>query len=329
MQENNQLWLIETILPVNAKDSFMDGLEEFADSMSCFEHEGSEEIWKLLIYTQELPDEEALSDCFSMLAAANDIGIPAYKLTEVEQVDWVAESQKNFKSVEAGRFFIYPSWRRDEVPTGFEGIEIDPQRAFGTGGHETTKGCMLAMQKLATDSLSSHHVVANQLVGTHVDLTMLTPSEHAPSAALIKNQYTSLLDMGCGSGILAIAMAKIWPKGKIVAVDYDQVCVDTTIVNAEINHVSKHLDIAKSDGYDSAIVQDNAPYDLIASNILAAPLIEFAPMAAKALASGGYLILAGLLVRQVDDVFAAHEKVGLSLVDRQDIGDWSIMVLRK
>jgi ribosomal protein L11 methyltransferase len=294
MQNNNQLWLIETILPANAKDSFMDGLEEFADSMACFEHEGSEEIWKLQIYTQEMPDQDELETCITMLAAANDIGTPSYTLTEVEQVDWVAESQKNFKSVEAGRFFIYPSWRRDEVPAGFEGIEIDPQRAFGTGGHETTKGCMLAMQKLSE-----------------------------------KHSFNNMLDMGCGSGILAITMAKIWPQGKIIAVDYDQVCVDTTIVNAEINQVSTHLDIAKSDGYASYIVQNNAPYDLIASNILAAPLIEFAPMAAKALAKNGYLILAGLLVRQANDVLATHEKEGLSLVDRQDIGDWSILVLRK
>jgi ribosomal protein L11 methyltransferase len=294
MQNDSPLWLIETILPVNAKDSFMDGLEEFAGSMACFEHEGSEEIWKLQIYTQELPDESELSDCFSMLAVANDIGTPAYTLTEVEQVDWVAESQKNFQAVEAGRFFIFPSWRRDEVPSGLEGIEIDPQRAFGTGGHETTKGCLLAMQKLAE-----------------------------------KHKFNNALDMGCGSGILAIAMAKIWPQVKIVAVDYDPISVDTTIVNAGINGASVHINIAESDGYASDIVQDNAPYDLIASNILAAPLIEFAPQASKALGCGGYLILAGLLVKQAEEVLAAHTKEGLALVERRDYGDWSVLVLEK
>jgi ribosomal protein L11 methyltransferase len=288
-----QLYMIEVILPAIAKDAFMDGLEEFADSMSCFEY-GSDDVWKLQIYTQTLPDEEELSDYLAMLSAANDILLPKYTITEVEQVDWVTESQKNFQPVEAGKFFVYPSWRRGEVPQGFSGIEIDPQRAFGTGGHETTKGCLLAMQKLAE-----------------------------------KHQFKNMLDMGCGSGILAIGMAKIWPEGKILAVDNDHVCVDTTITNAEINSVSERIAVWFSDGYTSEIVGSNIPYDLITSNILAAPLIAFAPMASSALAKGGYLILAGLLVTQADEVLAAHTKQGLSLVDRNDYGDWSVLVLEK
>jgi ribosomal protein L11 methyltransferase len=299
--EDSQLWLIEIILPASATDAFMEGLEEFADSMSCFEFE-SDEIWKLQIYTQTFPDEDELKNCIELLAAAENIALPAYVISEVEQVDWVTESQKNFTPVEAGKFFIYPSWRRGEVPEGSIGIEIDPQRAFGTGGHETTKGCILAMQKLAnTKSI-------------------------ATSKPYSKIKF---LDMGCGSGILAITMAKIWPDASIKAVDNDIISVETSIVNAGINNVSEHLEIEQSNGYNSEFVQKNAPYDLIASNILAQPLIEFAPQAAAALAKDGYLILAGLLVKQVDEVLTAHTKQGLKLADRNDIGDWSILVLGK
>ncbi|MCE3233746.1 MAG: prmA [Rickettsiaceae bacterium] len=304
-----QLYMIEVILPAIAKDAFMDGLEEFADSMSCFEY-GSDDVWKLQIYTQTLPDEEELSDYLAMLSAANDILLPKYTITEVEQVDWVTESQKNFQPVEAGKFFVYPSWRRGEVPQGFSGIEIDPQRAFGTGGHETTKGCLLAMHGTGGHETTKGCLLAMQKLAE-------------------KHQFKNMLDMGCGSGILAIGMAKIWPEGKILAVDNDHVCVDTTITNAEINRVSERIAAWHSDGYTSEIVGGNIPYDLITSNILAAPLIEFAPMASSALAEGGYLILAGLLVTQADGVLAAHTKQGLSLVDRNDYGDWAVLVLGK
>jgi ribosomal protein L11 methyltransferase len=290
------LWLTQITLPYEHIDSFMDGFEEIADSMSCFE-DGCIEIWKLLIYTQAKPNDAEVNAVIKSLSEKNGIATPDHVTSEVAEIDWVTESQKNFEPVQAGRFFMYPSWRAGEVPTGSIGLQIDPQRAFGTGGHGTTKGCSLVMQKLAEN-----------------------------------NKFFNMLDMGCGSGILAIVMAYLWPDGNITAVDNDQVCVDTSVENATINHVADKINIDFSDGYNSDIVRSNAPYDLIVANILAAPLIEFAPAANAGLTDGGYIILAGLMTKDADSVIAANTNTGLKLVDRMDVMDmdnWSILTLVK
>lgn len=285
-----KLWLIEIELPASSIEHFMSGLEDFADSMSCFEDD-SEESWKLLIYTQTEPDEDLLTMAIAGLSYEMEITKPEFVITEVEHIDWVAESQKNFKAVEAGKFFVYPSWRKDEIPNDKIAIEIDPKQAFGTGGHETTNGCLIALQQL-------------------------------------EENFINILDMGCGSGILAIGASKLWAEADIVAVDNDPLCVEATIDNAKINSVSKRMQIALSDGYESDLVKKNAPFDLIISNILALPLIEFAPKAKKSLTAGGYIILAGLMKHQADSVIQAHEENGFKFVSNTEYGNWSILVMR-
>lgn len=287
--DTHSLWLVEFSVPAHVKDSFMDALEEHADSMTCFE-DGCEERWKLQIYRIEEPDE-TLQHLIEQLANDNTLDIPQVNITFVPPADWVSESQKNFEAVEAGIFFVYPSWRREEVPPHATAIEIDPQRAFGTGRHETTRGCLLALQEIT-----------------------ISPQR--------------ILDMGCGSGLLAIGAAKLWPKAEIWAADNDPVCVETTLTNAQINHVG-HIQAALSDGYNSHTVQTHAPYDLILANILAQPLIDLAPQATAALANGGTLILSGLLNTQAEAVTQAHFTHGLKLEKQASYGDWTVLVLRK
>lgn len=283
------LYLTEIPVHFDNIDIFMDAFEELAESMSCFEGDKPED-WKLLIYTQVKPDKNEIKHVLEILSQSENIPLAEYKISKIKETDWVAESQKNFEPVKAGSFFVYPSWREGEVPEGMCGIEIDPQRAFGTGGHETTSGCLILIGKLA--------------------------EEH---------QFTNMLDMGCGSGILAIAMAKKWPEAAILAADIDPVCVETAINNAAINDVADNIKIIESNGYDSATVKKRAPYDLIVSNILAQPLIDFAPKAKKSLKKGGHLILAGLMNNQAADVIKAHEEQGLKLLGVNEAGNWSIV----
>ncbi len=286
-----KLWLTEIELPKENIDYFMDGLEESADSMSCFENENDESLWKLQIYNQSKPDTELLSIHLKSLAQEVNIVKPSFVISEVEQTDWVSESQKNFESVDAGKFFVYPSWRKDEIPDDKIAIEIDPKQAFGTGGHETTKGCLIALQDL-------------------------------------QGNYSKILDMGCGSGILAIGAAKLWKDATVIAVDNDPICVKTAIENADINDVSDIMSVAYSDGYDSNLVHENGAYEIIIANILAIPLIEFAPKAKQYIASGGYIILAGLNNEQADDVIEAHEKAGFQFISKKEYGNWTILVMR-
>lgn len=286
-----KLWLTEIDLPKDNIDFFMDGLEEAADSMSCFENENDENLWKLQIYNQSKPDTQLLSEQLKNLAQEICISKPTFVVSEVEQTDWVSESQKNFESVDAGIFFVYPSWRKDEIPEGKIAIEIDPKQAFGTGGHETTKGCLIALQDL-------------------------------------QGSYSKVLDLGCGSGILAIGAAKLWNDATVIAVDNDPICVETAIENANINNVSDIMSVAYSDGYDSNLVHDNGAYEIIIANILATPLIELAQKAKQYIASGGYIILAGLNNNQADDVIEAHEKAGFKFISKKEYGNWTILVMR-
>jgi ribosomal protein L11 methyltransferase len=135
-----------------------------------------------------------------------------------------------------------------------------------------------------------------------------------------------VLDYGCGSGILAIAAAKIW-RCNVLAVDIDDVAVRVTQENAAINNVE--ITSAVSDGYNSDRVRKAAPYDLITSNILARPLVELAPKLAASLAPGGYAILSGLLASQEKQVLSAHIMQGLKLQKRFLGGEWCTLVLRK
>jgi ribosomal protein L11 methyltransferase len=180
------------------------------------------------------------------------------------------------------------------VPKGFTPLQIDAATAFGSGEHETTQGCIQAFKKLKK-----------------------------------KYDFKNGLDMGCGSGILAIALTKLWPKIKMTAIDIDLESVTVTRRHAEMNGVSKKIKSEAGDGYRVPLVKKNAPYDIVAANILANPLIEMAPALNAVLKPGGIAVLSGLLGRQQAAVVAAHKKQGLKLIDSEEIGEWRALVLQK
>jgi ribosomal protein L11 methyltransferase len=179
------------------------------------------------------------------------------------------------------------------VPKNLIGLEIDAGMAFGTGRHETTKGCLLAVAKLAKS-----------------------------------RKFKKPLDVGTGTGILAFGVARLC-KVDVIAGDNDADAVRVAKENAALNQLSKQVRILKSDGYRAKAIRDNAPYDLVTANILANPLIELAPSLARVLAKDGRAVLSGLLNEQAKDVLAAHEAVGLALDFRLRLGDWSVLVLRR
>ncbi len=288
----NSVWLTEINVTLESSDSFMEAFEDFADSISCFE-DASPEDWLLQLYTQKKPNAEEIESRLSSICQALNINIPEYSYVELPDTDWVAESQKNFKPVEADKFFIHPSWDRQSNTKNLIDIEIDPQQAFGTGGHETTKNCLVGLSRLSR-----------------------------------QHNFKNILDVGCGSGILAIAAAKLWPDAEVIGVDNDLICVETSIKNAEINNVSAIVQFYASDGYKTDVVKNNAPYDLIVANILAEPLITLAPDAKNNIAKGGHIILSGLLEKQADNVLKAHEKQGFSLVEKISDNNWVVFLLK-
>jgi ribosomal protein L11 methyltransferase len=229
----------------------------------------------------------------ALLEAALTLVAPASTIT-LEKVpfrDWLRENQAGFPPLRTGRFFIFGSHYRGTVPRAAIPVLIDAATAFGTGEHATTRGCLLAM-----------------------DLVMRRPR--------------SILDMGCGTGILAIAAAKRWHR-PVLACDIDREAVRVTLINARRNHVAGTVCAEVAPGYARRDIARRAPFDLIFANILARPLIAMAPDLACLLASGGVAILSGLLARQAPAVLAAHRTQGLYLVTRIALEGWHTLVLAK
>jgi len=215
---------------------------------------------------------------------------------ELPEKDWVAENQRSFQPFKVGPFWVHPSHRRAGVPAGLLPIEIDAGLAFGTGTHATTRGCL---EMLAT----------------------LDPAE-TPNA----------VDVGCGSGILAIAMAKLWQR-PVIGGDNDPQAVEVAIENAARNGVAPLCCFVISLGLEAPELAGRAPYDLVVANILAGPLIELAEPFDAATRPGGRLLLSGLLVEQAEMIVAAYKSRGF-VVERHinlETGGaaWRTLLLRK
>jgi ribosomal protein L11 methyltransferase len=209
----------------------------------------------------------------------------------VPEKDWVAESQRELAPIRAERFFVHGSHFAGKPPRGSIAIEIDAGLAFGTGRHETTRGCLLALVRLSK-----------------------------------QRKFRRPLDLGTGSGILAIAMAKLWDVA-VLASDNDPQATRVARENAGLNGVGERVRVATGAGYAAPAVRDGGPFDLVTANILARPLMRLAPGLARHLAPKGIALLSGLLVEQEEMVLAAHRKVGLDLLWRIRLGEWSVLAV--
>lgn len=228
-------------------------------------------------------------------AAAAGIELPPFQTEFLESKNWLKENVIKFAPVEVEDFIIYGIHEKDIPPSDKVTLRIYAATAFGSE-HQTTKSCLRAISHL------------NRLGAAH----------------------RNILDMGTGSGILALATAKLWPDAaRITAVDIDPEAVAVTRQNARDNHLEKYLTVAVSNGYNSDLVQNNAPYDIIIANILARPLIEMAPQLNQALAPGGFCILSGFVDDQEDWVIGEHTKLGLKLVELYKLDNWRAVLLEK
>lgn len=270
---------------------------EFPPTLSYFEQDGNP-LWRVEVFFAEKPTDEFLS---AILDRAKLSDWP-YDFAAVEEKDWVAESQKLLAPVAAGRFFVFGAHDADKARPGAINLQIDAGQAFGTGKHETTAACLEVIDALADE---------------------LTP--------------TTMLDLGTGSGVLALAAQKVWPGMKIVASDIDPVAIEVTADNIRINlGVAREagedavgMALVAAPGLDDPVFDGEKPFDLITANILAGPLINLAGDISQALASGGTLVLSGLLVTQEKEVLGAYRSRGLVTLGRVEKGEWLALTLRK
>ncbi len=226
----------------------------------------------------------------ALLAAAHNA--KPFVVSEVPDQDWVAHVRRELPPVEAGRFFVYGSHDADKVREGRVNLLIEAAMAFGTGHHGTTLGCLLAFE----DYIAEGKVAEN------------------------------CADIGCGTAVLAMAAASVWNKN-VIASDIDPVAVDVAEANLKANDMEGQVICVEATGFDHPTLQKTAPFDLIFANILKPPLLALAPDMAKYTATGGTIILSGLLVEQGDEVVTAYEAQGFKLSQRRDIGEWTALRL--
>jgi ribosomal protein L11 methyltransferase len=259
-----------------------------------------DDAWQMTAYFDTKPDANTVKLIQSLIPSAKTAKARVEKLPDA---DWVTISQRGLEPVSAGRFFVHTDSHDGAIPAGQKSFIIPASQAFGTGGHQTTAGCLAMIDQMKRQGAAPR----------------------------------SIADIGTGTGLLAIAALHLWPGATALASDIDPISIDVTVENALHNAVPLgvfpgQLSLCVANGTDHPLIRESAPFDLVLANILAGPLIDLAPSLAAITAPGGALILAGLLNTQKDVVVAAYRAAGLLLVDdlRFDVaGEWPVLAFRK
>ena len=251
-------------------------------------------LWKVDAYYE---DEATAAAALEALKAFDPQTAGAATITPVPSENWVALSQAALPPVFAGRFTVAGSHDRDRVPDGPNTLMIEAGEAFGTAHHATTYGCLLTLDRLTR-----------------------------------RRAYRNVLDLGTGSGVLALAVQRALPDASVVASDLDARSIEVAIENARLNGLPASAsgpDFIVADGVRDHRIRRNAPFDLIVANILAGPLIAIAGDITGVLGQNGTLVLSGILVSQAQQVAMRYRSLGL-LVRRHDRHDeWSTLVFEK
>lgn len=243
--------------------------------------------WTIDIYVPDEDAETAISRAKKRLGS-DGLGV-ALTLEKLGDEDWIAMSLEGLKPVSAGRFFVHGAHDKGKIPAGAVNIEIEAGQAFGTGHHGTTAGCLEALELL-----------------------------------LRRKSFDRIFDLGTGTGLLAIALAKAL-RQPVLASDIDAISVEVANENAVLNGVGNWVHVAEAKGIHHAKIRDNGPFDLVVANILAGPLIDMARDITGEVMSDGSLVLSGILEHQANRVIAAYVAQGLKL-ERHALRDgWSTL----
>jgi ribosomal protein L11 methyltransferase len=269
-------------------DLLSESLSEDQAAVAAFE--GPTGHWDIAMHFVEAPDHAAIRALVGL--AAGDEAARAIVFDTLEATDWVKASLRELAPVRAGRFVVHGHHDRAKVAPNQLGIEIEAALAFGTGHHGTTRGCLLLLD----------HVLR----------------AHRPRR---------VLDVGTGTGVLAIAAAKAL-RSKVLASDIDTLSVATARENARLNGAGNWVEAIAAAGFSAPQFAEHGPFDLVLANILANPLKQMATAMARHLAPSALVILSGLLTPQASGVIAAYRAPGLVPVRHLRLDGWSSLLMR-
>jgi ribosomal protein L11 methyltransferase len=296
--------MTSTLTPATPRASFAIGSEQTAKRVvdllteSFFEgeaaiaaHERSDGRWDITLHFAQAPDQASIRELVA-IAAGGEVA-REIKFDTIEARDWVKATLEELVPVRAGRFMVHGHHDRSKVPPNKLGLEIEAALAFGTGHHGTTRGCLLLL-----DSVLKAH------------------------------RPRRVLDLGTGTGVLAIAAAKA-SHGEVLASDIDPLSVRVARDNARLNGAGNWVRTIHANGFSARQFGQRRPFDLVLANILANPLRQMATPMARHLAPSALVILSGLLPSQTQGVIAAYRARGLVLLRHLQIEGWSSLLLRK
>ncbi|OJU47850.1 MAG: ribosomal protein L11 methyltransferase [Mesorhizobium sp. 61-13] len=264
--------------------------EEDGWPISVLEMDENRDLHEISLYAEGDVDavEAQLRDLLTTLSVDKPL-----EREVLPDIDWVAKSLEGLKPVRAGRFFVHGAHDRDQIKPGDIAIEIEAGLAFGTGHHGTTAGCLEVLESVVE-------------------------AEHPKNA----------LDLGTGSAVLAIALAKL-AAIPVLATDIDPVATEVATANVKLNNASDLVETATATGFDHPVFAKRGPFALIVANILAGPLMEIAPDMAAHLQPSGSLVLSGILDRQHDAVLDAYIAQGFRHIRTLHLEGWVTIHLKR
>ena len=245
--------------------------------------------WQLDAYFLDRPEERDIRN----FLAAHGLGDTFFLVSSVADTDWVALTQSRLHPVRAGKFLIHGSHDRETVARNRWSIEIDAAQAFGTAHHGSTQGCLEMLVILGKEE-----------------------------------RFANCLDLGTGTGILAIVAARLW-RARVLASDIDPVATQTAEANVRANGVGRYVTTITATGLAHREIRRRAPYDLLTANILARPLMTLASSAARVTTSGSLVVLSGIIRAQSARVAAAYRAAGFTRHREIAVGDWVTLSLRR
>jgi ribosomal protein L11 methyltransferase len=270
-------------------DRLTESFLEGQAAIAAFER--SDGRWDVTLHFAEAPDQTSVRELVG-IAAGGDVA-QAITFDTVEAKDWVKATLEELVPVRAGRFIVHGQHDRSRISPNQLGIEIEAALAFGTGHHGTTRGCLLLLDDM-----------------------------------LKASRLKRVLDLGTGTGVLAIAAAKAW-RVKVLASDIDPLAVRVARDNARLNGTGDLVETIRAIGFSAPEFTKRGPFDLVLANILANPLRQMATQMARHLAPSARVILSGLLPHQAQSVIAAYRVRGLVLKRHLQIEGWSSLLMQR
>jgi len=279
-----------------------------AEEVAASAFEQPDGHWSLALHFSQHPDETAVRALIASVAGTAAADMLVFET--LSPTDWVRKSLEGLTPVEAGRFVVHGAHHRTGVGANRVGIQIEAALAFGTGHHGTTRGCLLAL-----DAFLKARPRRRKAPGS-------------PALRRMAGRKARVLDIGTGTGVLAIAAARTL-RQPVLASDIDPRAVVIARENTRINRAGASVEVIRAAGLRAATFRSRAPYGLVFANILLEPLTHLATPITRLLASGGYVVLSGLLTAQARPALACYRARGLVLVRRIRLEGWATLVLSR